>query len=1030
MLEEGRHSPFFRREIGWDSLPPDYFHEVLDSLAQPPFPDPKREIGRILISAIAYGAFLNREAWDQFAVTVAKCRLVGDLPTVEMAIQCPRSPTGLKPWRWYADPVTRALIDRWHRHVSGQRRTTQASAEECLTAFLTNLDYAPEDTSRAIDCLLSWATHEARLRMPALLVDQARGALPTVDLPTYHYRRLCGDEETTAQDIAKEVARPQSPRKSAPPNAYQATREWRAQFAKTYPSLCSAFIQPMEDWRTGRLGHGQIKVQCIANLEAEATGAPKSLRRILAWCQALLETDRSPYPRGFSPFTVRLRLLGLLMGVFRGELPTSLEAVSRRKILIRAQSAIREESCRTRKALIRQAALDFVYFDEDRSPLGLDPDVEEREESWAEDLVEIEHLEQQLGKLSDDERQTLVSANLVSSTEYRDIINAAYKQRNGDELALIIMLGFRTGMRLPEILGLQTCDILHRGKFLELHLQTNSRRPLKTFRSRRIFPLDLLLNDNERHALLKWLKPRTELARARRKPLLVFGPLSAIAMPDERTYDSKVTDVLWRARHERTLRFSHLRHSFGSYLLLTLLIPSSESVRLVPSSFRAQVTWKRKWELLPSLIGKDRLGQSALHAVSQMMGHTGILRTLESYQHLLSLAVGLYVNRQIALPHLPGDAIQALGLEELEWPGGAQHFGDSQFWAKVSSRLVQLPSFYDELSPFEEAKGDGSGVGDWARSPVFARTPGASSDNSSKVSWRLFLTLVSADQDTSETEASKHDIDLRQVTVWRARYRQVVSSAFAPGTLPDGLKGPRGTNAQTVVDKVWSKLPESLTDRQIFLLQAFLSGFRSRRYHSVFSKLTDAIEFADFLRSVGFSGDHLFIAAGPADLIQGYKTDPLTHLKPQQTDAGMTRYRSPEDLFDRAAESHEDGSPVHPVVSWFRHMKFEADALGLHYDRRYRLDKYNDRLDAQILASGLKLSEPRQRAAEKRRQRAEALSKRTKSTVFADGNKAYRFSLLLAAVYFDIELAVEYPQTPHSENLKKRERRLAAERAQ
>lgn len=1028
MLDQGRHSPFFGKEIGWESRPPDYFHEVLESLASPPYPDRTREIGRILLSAISYGALLNRAAWDQFVFALPKCRLLGDLPSVEMMIVSPKSPTGLKPWRWYADPVTRALIERWHRITPLNRRSVKATADECLTAFLRGLNSAPKDARVAIDKLLSWATHEARLRMPALLVDQAIGTLPTVELSTYNYGRLCGEKKTNARARANEVLWPKAKRRSAHLNAYEATREWVRDFAKSHTQLCSAFNQAIEDMRTGRLGHGQVKVQCIANLEVAAATASSAEKRAIAWCQALLETDRSPYRRGFSPYTVRLRLLALLMGVFQGNLPSSLEDLDRKNILIQCRNAMRQETCPTRTALIRRAALDFVHFEEDRAPISLEPEDEERLEESSEDFLEVDHLAQEVGNITDGERQTLVSANLVSGLEYLRIIGLAYERQNGDELALIIMLGFRTGMRLREILGLETCDILHRGNFLELHLQENRRRQLKTFQSRRIFPLNLLLTRNERNALLKWLRPRKELANAQGRPVLVFGALHGIAMPDEWAYRTEIATLFRRVRGEWTLRFSHLRHSFGSYLLLNLLIPSAESEKLVPESFRGQVTWDRKWQLLPALIGKGRLGHSSLHAVSQMMGHTGILRTLESYQHLLSLAVGLYVNRQISLPHLPVKTIEALGLKELPCADDRTQLVHSPYWAKLSAQLVQLPPYSDHLRPFKEAKSVSAKPGNWYSSRIRGRKTGAVSDNSFKMSWRFFLDLVSNDEASSKEQASNYGIDPPKVAKWRARYKQILASAFAPGALPDGLTQPRGTNAQTVTDRIWSKLPDSPTDRQKFLLKRFLDAFRSKRYHTVFTTVEDAVEFADFLRSVGFSGDHLFIGSGPSSLIDSYKNEPEAHLFPQRDEEGITRYRSPEDLLCRAAEGREDGSPA-PVVFWFRYMKFEPDELGLHYDSRYRLDSYNERKDELIIASGAALSEPRKRAAEKRQARADLFSKRTKSTVFASGNKAYRFSLLLAAVYYDIELAVEFPQPPHRENLRKRDRRIAAEGA-
>ena len=324
-------------------------------------------------------------------------------------------------------------------------------------------------------------------------------------------------------------------------------------FYDLHPLLASAFSNAIDDWRTGCLGYGQIKVQCISNLQAAGASANGPTRRLISWCQALLETERCPYPRGLSPYTVRLRLLGILIGLFDGKLPKSSGEISRRNILLNARNAISAEKCLTRAAIIRQSALDFVNFECERNPLDVDPDEEDRAEENSDENEELEFLEQELDNLSDSERRALVSANIISGVEYVKIIKKSYELDNGEEVALIIMLGFRTGMRLREILGLETCDIIQHGGRLELHLQSNRRRQLKTFQSRRILDLNLLLSPNERKALLQWLEPRKARAEKRRSPVLLFGGLDAMAMPNEREYDVLILKTLSHARRERTL---------------------------------------------------------------------------------------------------------------------------------------------------------------------------------------------------------------------------------------------------------------------------------------------------------------------------------------------------------------------------------------------------------------------------------------------------------------------------------------------
>jgi hypothetical protein len=435
---------------------------------------------------------------------------------------------------------------------------------------------------------------------------------------------------------------------------------------------------------------------------------------------------------------------------------------------------------------------------------------------------------------------------------------------------------------------------------------------------------------------------------------------------------------------------------------------------------RQLVTWKRKWALQETLLGKNRMGQGALHAVSQIMGHTGILRTLESYQHLLSLAVGLYTNRQLTLPHFAPEVISRL------WPherGTAlpETLGPTLYWKRVTSSLKQLPALVEGHAPLVAPTNSEKTAAEFPISslkPLTGEAP--ESENSARIGWRLLLELVKGTKAAAQEQAALLGLSSAFVARLRKNYKQVTYSAFKPGALPAGLTAPRGRQAELILDHIWKLLPAELSVDEERLLADFLNNFRPSRYNGVFAELSDATAFAAFLRRIGFPGDHIFIAAGLADQVQRYKSHPSS-LVPE-IKGEETLYRRPADLQEMVTASLGTGERPHPVVLWFRYVKFERDAMGLSFDTRYRLDAAQSRHDRKLRAAGKELSPARLRAEEKRQERAIRDSARLHSTVLPHGNKAYRISLLLAAVIYGIKLEVKFPDAAPSEDLRMRAR--------
>src|SRR5690606_35950181 len=69
----------------------------------------------------------------------------------------------------------------------------------------------------------------------------------------------------------------------------------------------------------------------------------------------------------------------------------------------------------------------------------------------------------------------------------------------------------------------------------------------------------------------------------------------------------------------------------------------------VPERLKAVISPDRFHRVADRLLGTGRLGGGAVHAVSQLLGHTGPMTTLRYYCHLLDLSLGFYSLRPSSL---------------------------------------------------------------------------------------------------------------------------------------------------------------------------------------------------------------------------------------------------------------------------------------------------------------------------------------------------------------------------------------------
>lgn len=1004
-LDDLRASPFFQIEIGQATQIPDFLEANNAWLEEDETYSAKARLGQILCSAIVHGALLDRSGWQDWLKAV-----VVDRVQAEFAWFCYGRPGSRSyPRQWFADPITLSLL---------RRRTTRCSpsqagsAESCLIAFLEHRHRAKSrkfDES-AIDQLLAWSTMQWRLRMPALLVDQALGNCQTTALSAETFTRLINGEREEFRDDEYR------PRPSSR-DEFKASSDWFNAFRRNESAESRAFEHARKMRRRSEYSLRQVKRLCASFLLACKTrdGQPHlspARHRLIDWCVAQLTLDRAYVSKGYAPFTVEGKLIAILEGVFAGEYPTTSADIEPDNILKRLSHAEAVEESDVRVAMMRRAAHDFIRFT--TSP-----------EDWEKYIISHQPTSVGLANLpdTDEEAEDLesipfegVRPEIISDVEFaRCVTKAKLTDRPGD-LAIMLMLGFRAGLRMGEIVGLETSDFVASDKHFELHLQKNRYRSLKTEQSRRIIPLDVLLPWHEQKFLRKWLKTQEDAAVKSNRPLLCFGPIGGKILPFDQFYAGRAEEIL-KTVTGRSLTFHCLRHSFATYLTLKLLLPEPRSELLIPKAFRNLVTWKHKSILHNRLVGRGSLSQPMMHAVSMLMGHSGIPRTLKSYQHLLDLAVYLYCARSASQVPLSSFLRKQLGEEPA--PSEKQNrdlVDDERFLPSYLKREHGLHAQSADHRPLVicqlavEDQGDFQSSG---REPEMAPKKRAGNVFASarpSPNWRLILEWMSVPENSDAARELEKAVSPKQLENWR-RSRPFIFAQDWNWKQENRLCPPRGQIAEEIVEVMWRRKHFVNDQRSRRLLKTFLAGFARNTASCRFADVATAQEFAALIRKLGVPGEHIGIAFGSKADIQDCQKH-ARKMRLVRGHEGEDKKRKELVLFREAVIRPIRGplSSELPAL-WISYIKLESDELGWTFSKAHRLDHLQELEDQRLLKSRGKLSERRLAAKQKREVRtAEKLAgtgkdarlKASGKSSYPQGTSAYLLGLQMLAIHHGI----------------------------
>ena len=585
------------------------------------------EMGEMLASAIRHGALLDERWWSawmravQDALRENTISIVDELLAVEMYAPEVEA-EGLHPHRrWYADPMTKVLIVGWWK--AGHQLPDGTTPIQCLARHWRRTE---TETRFALPQIIENYRSIWQTQLPGLLLAFAVG--PDKPNPlvkgTLQYDRApaaSAPQETWERIIhgCDIPDRPREPKARAPQLFPDRSR--RAGESELFAHLENAH-SPYEKGVSKTTSSKARARHALGKLQLSTDPVVEAMR---LWCSYALRYEKGHKSTGYSASTVR-RYLEALMWAFSEWLEVDPAEAGGREITGHLMQMLQRTSANERKALI-SAIASFERYRDLKHPV-------------TRPRVPLQEFRE-----GDRASPDLVLPEVYGRAKKR-------LERDGQhDLALALVLQYRGGLRPEEAFGLRVGDVCFDDARVELIVEANEERDLKTKTSRRIVPLDVLLEQDERDLLLSRVASR--LGGNHDPEAWLFGDALAVTPTMSGDADTTIDEALCAAGGSDQLRQRHLRHSFASYLLATLMLPQDVDTPSVPASLASVISPDRRTRVADRLLGGQRLGASSLHAVSQVMGHTGTDMTLKFYVHLLDLCLGLCCSRPSSLFELP-----------------------------------------------------------------------------------------------------------------------------------------------------------------------------------------------------------------------------------------------------------------------------------------------------------------------------------------------------------------------------------------
>jgi hypothetical protein len=577
----------------------------------------RASMGRALVSAIIFGGYLKQAGWDNWLQSAHQ--FDGHSLTIRSDDE------NVPPMRWFPDPLTARLLKTLPSHEWLTGSISTATATRCIKATLADSLF---DNVRptSLKILRDWAELRLRLTAPPFLVEYALAGGPSVSLPEEAWQRLLTGRKPQPREPVQR-ATPRIVTSGLAPEGRQAPRD-------TVMVLRSLRLALRSRTKGTRKPSRAAAAAAIASTMQKQPCDRHAIGMLLEWAKLRLSQPRSD--GGLEPATVGRYLTPIaepLLAFAGAQNWQQFEAEDLAEMYL---DIISRQTSDSERAMAGQALANFHQV-----VLSLFPSLEM-------DLSEIRHC--------GDKGQ--VNANIITGQEFnnakRNLIQRGGSWRERIPVTILIF-GNRAGLRRNEAITLPLSSIRVSGMSIELTLRRTPYGGLKSSAGTRRLPLHDLLTEKEAAFIRRWLADRPKGMKTVKDPLLFCDGIDPRRVLSAAEVFNPIRAAMQHATGDPDIRFHSNRHSFATYLLLCLIVPNGFDLSWLTGLTPDLVSVDRQTKLKEAFLGRNRLGQSALHAVSQALGHSDVRVTLSSYTHLADVALWAFVSQNVVQPKISDD---------------------------------------------------------------------------------------------------------------------------------------------------------------------------------------------------------------------------------------------------------------------------------------------------------------------------------------------------------------------------------------
>ncbi|MCR4507773.1 hypothetical protein NUV66_00535 [Pseudomonas sp. 32.2.56] len=584
-------------------------------------------IGLLLMSAAYNGGLLDVAQLNaMISMTLGSIEWVAGVPEIRLTLSI-HGKAGAEFRQWFPDPATLALLIRCADDVqkSSGKLNRRNWHIRCVGAFLRKAGIPEQDQPQSLTALLDLFRMQMQLRLPQILVNFAcRQEFVSQSLRPSCWGNIFGqtdlvDPAGTYDDESISDKAEDSP--DAPAWLLELCQRIRADQSVELP------LQAEPDSELSRLTQGWVAyMQGGGSAYGHGDGlGRKTIDRYARVLGAALASQLD----GTSIFELEIDALEIVY-----------------------ESALDAQATDSKRRTLAKAIQEFHTFLQRRysyppiSPYSI----------------------LGIGKCV-----TRVDARIISEDQYQLVLQALgtcglelRTPRLVTAARLLLILGFRLGLRRNEALKLRLCD-LHLPEFsteerariqarhpnmrrltseeqaglelpVDLLIRPHAQRGLKTQNAVRRFPLRDLLEPDELTLLIDWYRERQ--SEEHKNPISEF----LFCIPQLRTQwisESCLFPALHNCMRAVTgsefLHYHHLRHSCATWLLLKLMrAQNGLSPELIFRDLPLTTRWLRDdLRLRTALLPTEGPTRRIVHIVSAILGHGSPKTTLLHYVHSL-----------------------------------------------------------------------------------------------------------------------------------------------------------------------------------------------------------------------------------------------------------------------------------------------------------------------------------------------------------------------------------------------------------